>query len=93
MQRGTQIKPVGRPVCRSDLPRLESRIGYRAGQIDFTRLFACGAGVHVDFHANRHFDNLRSFPGHSKSPIVDASFARLESKASSDATQVFHSKM
>jgi hypothetical protein len=45
-------------------PRLESRIGFRAGQIDLTHLFACSAGVHVDFHANWHFSNLRSFPAH-----------------------------
>ena len=27
-------------------------------------LFARSAGVHVDFHAHRHFDNFWSFPGH-----------------------------
>src|ERR1700733_5036142 len=27
-------------------------------------LFARRAGVHVDFHAHRHFNNLWSFPGH-----------------------------
>src|ERR1700686_5277853 len=31
-------------------------------------LFARRAGVHVDFHAYRHFDNLRSFPGHTFLP-------------------------
>jgi hypothetical protein len=35
-----------------------------AGQIVRCSLFARCAGVHVDFHAHRHFDNLRSFPGH-----------------------------
>jgi hypothetical protein len=29
------------------------------------RLFARRAGVHVDFHANRHFDDFWSFPSHS----------------------------
>jgi hypothetical protein len=28
------------------------------------RLFARCAGVHVDFHAHRQFDDLRSFPVH-----------------------------
>src|SRR5579862_2976603 len=32
------------------------------------RLLASGAGIHVDFHANRHFDDLRCFPGHFGSP-------------------------
>jgi hypothetical protein len=33
-------------------------------------LFARGAGIHVDFHANRHFDDLRCFPGHLISPSL-----------------------
>ena len=56
-------------VALGQPPRLESRIDSRAGQIDPTHLFACGTGVHVDFHANRHFDNLRSFPNHFRPPI------------------------
>ena len=28
------------------------------------RLFAGGAGVHVDFHADRYFDDLGGLPGH-----------------------------
>jgi hypothetical protein len=32
------------------------------------RLFAGRAGVHVDFHANRHFDDLGGLPGHCRSP-------------------------
>ena len=28
------------------------------------RLLAGGARIHVDFHADRHFDDLRRFPGH-----------------------------
>jgi hypothetical protein len=31
-------------------------------------LFARRAGVHVDFHAHWHFDNLRCLPGHFRSP-------------------------
>ena len=33
------------------------------------RLFARRTRVHVDFHANRHFDDFRSLPGHFVSPI------------------------
>jgi hypothetical protein len=33
------------------------------------RLFASSAGVHVDFHANRHFDDLWSLPGHFQVPF------------------------
>jgi hypothetical protein len=29
-----------------------------------SRLLAGRAGIHVDFHADRHFDDLRRFPGH-----------------------------
>jgi hypothetical protein len=28
------------------------------------KLFASGTSIHVDFHANRHFNDLGSFPGH-----------------------------
>jgi hypothetical protein len=31
-------------------------------------LFARCAGIHVDFHAHRHFDNFRCFPGHLGPP-------------------------
>src|ERR1700692_1703186 len=31
-------------------------------------LLAGGARIHVDFHANRHFDDLRCLPGHYGSP-------------------------
>jgi hypothetical protein len=27
------------------------------------------AGVHVDFHANRHFNDLRCFPGHFENSL------------------------
>jgi hypothetical protein len=33
------------------------------------RLFASRAGVHVDFHADRHFDDFWSLPGHFGSPF------------------------
>ena len=32
------------------------------------RLLAGGARIHIDFHAARHFDDLRCFPGHFGSP-------------------------
>jgi hypothetical protein len=32
------------------------------------RLLAGGARIHVNFHANRHFDDLRGFPGHFGAP-------------------------
>jgi hypothetical protein len=32
-------------------------------------LFSLCAGVHVDFHANLHFNDLRCFPGHSSTPM------------------------
>src|SRR5215475_11997831 len=38
-----------------------------AGQIA-SQLLASRADVHVDFHAHLHFDDLRSFPGHSGLP-------------------------
>jgi hypothetical protein len=39
----------------------------RAGRFDAV-LFARCAGVHVDFHAHRHFDDLRGLPAHSILP-------------------------
>ena len=33
------------------------------------RLFAGRTDVHVDLHANRHFDNSWSLPGHFRSPL------------------------
>jgi hypothetical protein len=40
------------------------------------RLFAGRAGVHVDFHADRHFDDFRGLPGHFRSPSqVGTTFA------------------
>ena len=38
------------------------------GRIVRRGLLARCASVHVDFHAHRHFDNLRSLPGHSILP-------------------------
>jgi hypothetical protein len=33
------------------------------------RLFASRTGVHVDLHADRHFDNFWSLPSHLRSPL------------------------
>ena len=38
-------------------------------------LLTGSAGIHVYFHSDRHFDNLRSFPGHTFSPCERLSFA------------------
>ena len=54
--------------CPGRLPRLKGKIPREPGRSSRCSLFARCAGVHVDFHAHRHFDNLRSFPGHSSLP-------------------------
>ena len=58
-------------------------------------LFASCAGVHVDFHAHRHLDNLRSLPGHSGLPSIMArrSSRGGDGKATSKVTQVFTSTL
>jgi len=49
---------VGRPA------RLQATRSLEPGRSSPCELFPSCAGVHVDFHAHRHFDNPRSFPGH-----------------------------
>jgi hypothetical protein len=44
------------------------------------RLLAGGAGIHVDFHANRHFNDLRCFPSHFGSPSRNRANATLRYK-------------
>jgi hypothetical protein len=39
------------------------------------RLFARRAGVHIDLHADRHFDDPWSLPGHLGSPLDDRQIA------------------
>jgi len=39
-------------------------------QVACLRSLARCAGVHVDFHAHRHFDDLRCFPGHFLLPSI-----------------------
>jgi hypothetical protein len=67
------------------------QIACRAGQI--VSLFARRAGVHVDFHAHRHFDNLRGLPGHAFLPNRWPSHRRktsanLKRRAAARLTQV-----
>jgi len=50
------------------LPRLDARFSVEPGRSLRRGLFTRSAGVHVDFHADRHFDNFRSLPGHSILP-------------------------
>ena len=59
------------------------------------RTFRCGllarcAGVHVDFHAHRHFDDFWSLPSHSGSSqlIWREVHTGAEPRAASDAAQV-----
>ena len=58
-----------------------------AGQ-NALQLLARRAGVHVDFHAHRHFDDLRSFPSHLGLPssMVQHSH-RAERKTAARLTQ------
>ena len=54
-------------------------------------LFAQSAGVHVDFHADRHFHDLRSFPGHSGTPKgLSATSRRPKPRAASVTAQVWN---
>jgi hypothetical protein len=39
------------------------------------RLLARGTRIHVDFHADRHFDDFRGFPGHFGSPCKQDEFS------------------
>ncbi len=64
--------------CKSRPRRLQERqhkvrwcSWNRAGRHEVCSL-ACCAGVHVDFHANRHFNDLRCFPGHFSLPSSTA---------------------
>ena len=77
------------PVERR-LPRLEARkLLLKPGRSPRCGLFARCASVHVDFHAHRHFGNLRSFPGHSGLQVVNAISRMNDGKATSTIVQVF----
>jgi hypothetical protein len=43
-------------------------------------LLAGGARIHVDFHADRHFDDLWCLPGHFGSPCSNRTNAALPNK-------------
>jgi hypothetical protein len=67
--RGTFERLRGRCKSRTKIrPERSKRFAAQPGRPFRCRLFARSAGVHVDFHAHRHFGNLWSFPGHSGSP-------------------------
>lgn len=51
-------------------------------------LFARCAGVHINFHAHGHFDDLWCSPGHSGLPTLSAPSRILKRKAASWSTQV-----
>src|SRR5256885_8702630 len=54
-------------------------------------LLAQSAGGHVDFHADRHFHDLRSFPSHSGSPKgLSATSRRAKPRAGSSTAQVWN---
>src|SRR3954462_6229823 len=53
-------------------------------------LLACGPGVHVDFHAHRHFNDLRCSPSHT-SLHIGASSHHRQSKTSWQTVQAFTS--
>jgi hypothetical protein len=57
-----------------------------AGQ-NASRLLACRAGVHVDLHANRHFNDLRSLPSHLALPCSGATRTGAERKTAARLTQ------
>jgi hypothetical protein len=62
-----------------------------AERILTNRLFAGGAHIHVDFHAARHFDDLRGFPGHFGSPFRE--FGRVRPLAKLLRAQKFASEI
>ena len=64
----------------------------KPGRSSRSCLFASRAGVHVNFHAHLHLDNLRSFPGHcvSQALLRRDVHAGVKGKAAPDITQEFH---
>jgi hypothetical protein len=62
-------KEEARSVCR-DSQQLAAGAGQNTSQ-----LLARRAGVHVDLHANRHFNDLWSLPSHLGLPSDGATLA------------------
>jgi hypothetical protein len=52
--------PASDRVTSGDPPQVKPKLR--------SRLLAGGARIHVDFHADRHFNDLRGLPGHFGSP-------------------------
>ena len=73
-------------ACRGSKQQSAARAGQNASML----LLARRAGVHVDFHAHRHFDDFRSLPSHSgSSQLIWRDFhAGAEPRAAPDAAQV-----
>jgi hypothetical protein len=62
-------KKEARSVCR-DSQQLAAGVGQNTSQ-----LLARRAGVHIDLHANRHFNDLWSLPSHWGLPSDGATLA------------------
>ena len=75
------IVEFSRSVCR-DSQQLAAGVGQNTSQ-----LLARCAGVHVDLHANRHFNDLWSLPSHLALPSDGATLHRRERKTDARLTQ------
>src|SRR3982074_4507 len=53
-----------------------------------SKLLARRAGVHVDFHANLHFNDRRCFPGHLRTPLYAARLPPTSLPLRSDALPI-----
>src|SRR6266436_7168575 len=73
--------PDQRTTTQSAMALLEPGRSSRSG------LLACCAGVHVDFHANRHFNDLRCFPGHRELQVRGTITALKYGKATPKVAQ------
>jgi hypothetical protein len=76
------------------LPGPQQRAVAGAGQTVSTRLLTRRAGVHVDFHAHRHFHNLRSFPTHQgfSQAVLARLRAGIKTRLASDIAQARKSR-
>ena len=60
--------PRDRTAGSNSCPALSNKLLLEPGRPFRRVLFTRRAGVHVDFHAHRHFHDLRSFPTHEGLP-------------------------
>jgi hypothetical protein len=79
----------GLRIGTTQLPGSEHQHVAGAGQTVFDALFTRRAGVHVDFHAHRHFHDLRSFPTHECLPssVWREVRASVETRGAPDVAQ------